>query len=69
MAVATVTVKSTGLWHVTPCSSERAKRQAESPDSAGFLLEVLFDPEDGCGMFLFNAGLSANYTALHQRRQ
>jgi hypothetical protein len=36
---------------------------------AGFLLGLLFYPEDGGDMFLRNVGrLSANYTALYPRR-
>jgi hypothetical protein len=42
-------MKSTAFWVVTPCSS---------PASAGFLIGSLFDPEDGCNMFLRNVGLS-----------
>jgi hypothetical protein len=34
------------------------------PASAGFLLSLLFDSEDGSDMFLRNVGLSPDYTAL-----
>jgi hypothetical protein len=34
--------------------------------SAGFLLGLLFSPEDGGNMFLQNAGLSLNQVALHK---
>jgi hypothetical protein len=37
---------------------------------AGFLLDLLFDPEDGGDMFLRNVGrLSTEYTALYSRRE
>jgi hypothetical protein len=36
---------------------------------AGFLLAILFDPEDGSSKFLLNVGgLLPDYTALHPRR-
>jgi hypothetical protein len=34
------------------------------PASAGFLLGLLFDPEDGGDMFFQNVGLYQNYTVL-----
>jgi hypothetical protein len=34
-----------------------------SPSSAGFLLNLLFDPEDGGDMFLRNISLCPNYAA------
>jgi hypothetical protein len=38
--------------------------------SYGFLLGLLFDPEDGCDMFLPNVGLlSPDYMVVYQRRQ
>jgi hypothetical protein len=41
------------------------KKQAAN--SAGFLLGLLFDPEDRSDMFLLNVGLSPNYTGLQHR--
>jgi hypothetical protein len=37
------------------------------PDSAGFLPELILDPEDVGDMFLQNTGLSPNYTVLQHR--
>jgi hypothetical protein len=39
-----------------------------SPASAGYLLGLLFDPEDVGDIFLRNVGLSPNYKALQPRR-
>jgi hypothetical protein len=36
---------------------------------AGFLLRLLFDPEDGGDMFLRNVGISLKYAALKSRKQ
>jgi hypothetical protein len=42
------------------------RRQVEHLLIAGFLLGLLFDPEDGVGTFFRNVnGLSPNYTVLH----
>jgi hypothetical protein len=38
------------------------------PASAGFLFEVLFNPDDGGDPFLKNVRLSPNYVALQPRR-
>jgi hypothetical protein len=38
------------------------RRKISQPASAGFLLSLLFDLEDGGDMLLRNAGLSANFT-------
>jgi hypothetical protein len=35
--------------------------------SSDFSLDILFDPEDGCDVFLQNVGLPPNYTALQLR--
>jgi hypothetical protein len=40
-----------------------------SPASAGFLLGILFNPEDEDDVFLRNVGLSPNYNILQLRRQ
>jgi hypothetical protein len=41
------------------------KTKLNSPSvSIGFLLGLLFGPEDGGDMFFRNVGLSSNYTAL-----
>jgi hypothetical protein len=50
-----VVIKSKIFWDITPCSSETARSFGKknisppslSPTSAGFLLGLLFDPEDG----------------------
>jgi hypothetical protein len=34
--------------------------------SAAFLLSLIFSPEDGCDLFLWNIGLSLNYLALRE---
>jgi hypothetical protein len=39
-----------------------------SPASAGFLFNLLFDPEDGGDMFLRNFGLCPKYTVLQPSR-
>jgi hypothetical protein len=39
------------------------------PASAGFLLSLLFDTEDGGDMFFRNIGLSLNCTALQPENQ
>jgi hypothetical protein len=40
-----------------------------SPVSAGFLLGLLFDPEEGGDMFLRNIEISPTYTAVTPKRQ
>jgi hypothetical protein len=37
------------------------------PVSAGFLLALMFDPENGGNMFLRNVDLFPNYTVLQSR--
>jgi hypothetical protein len=37
------------------------------PVSAGFLLDLFFDPENGGDMLLRNIGLSLSYTAIQLR--
>jgi hypothetical protein len=39
------------------------------PASADFLLGLLFDPKDGCDMFLQSIGLPLNYIVLHRTLQ
>jgi hypothetical protein len=46
----------------------RSRRQTTLLLLPGFLLGLLSDPEDGGDMFLQNARLSPNYTALQPRR-
>jgi hypothetical protein len=48
---------STVFWAVRLCSQVRA-------EPAGFLLGLIFKPEDGGDMFFRNVGLSPNYTAF-----
>jgi hypothetical protein len=53
-------LKSTVGWVTKPCSLEKAQQQVElifPPASAGFLLSVLFDPEDGGDVCLENVGI------------
>jgi hypothetical protein len=73
-------MKSMFFWVVALCSSEEAchfsgryhlQREGQARNQqevdlllAGFLLGLLFEPEDGSGMFLQNVGLFLNYTAL-----
>jgi hypothetical protein len=67
------------FWFVPPCSSENNRRFggiyrlhflrcAGSLIFARFLHGLLFDHEDGDDVFLQNAGLFPNYTALQPRR-
>jgi hypothetical protein len=44
-------------------------QQISSPTSDGFLLRLLFEPEDWGDMFLRNTKLSHKYTALQPRGQ
>jgi hypothetical protein len=48
--------------------SNARDQQQQVASSAGILLEVLFELEDGGVMLLLNVGLSLNYTALQPRR-
>jgi hypothetical protein len=51
-------------WHATGCSNT-----ACSLLHAGFLLDLLFSPEDGADMFVQNTGwLSPGYIILYPRR-
>jgi hypothetical protein len=73
-----VAMKSTVFWVVKPCSLEIAKRfggihhlhfQGRKSQSAiCFLLNILFEPENGSNVLLRKVGLSLNYMALPPRR-
>jgi hypothetical protein len=60
------------FWIVMLCCLKRVQSFAGtyyfhlqlSPDSAGFFLRLLFEPEDADHMFLWNIGLSPIYTVL-----
>jgi hypothetical protein len=57
--------------YISPPSSGKEIRSSGlrlQPASAGFLLGIHFDPEDGGDMFLRNIGLSPIYAALQPRR-
>jgi hypothetical protein len=78
-------MKCTPFRIFTPWSSERIRRfrgtchlniqgrkmsqENLPPLSAGFLLFIVFDPEDWSDMFFRNIGLSQKYTALQPTRQ
>jgi hypothetical protein len=49
------------------CCGETSKLSL-LPASAGFLLGLLFDPEDGGNVLLRNMVFSPNYTELQPRR-
>jgi hypothetical protein len=66
-------MKSAVLWIVTPCSLQRAKHfgaisvqriTSLLPASAGLLLGILLDPEDGSDMLLQNIKLFPSYMTL-----
>jgi hypothetical protein len=59
-----VAMKSAVLWVKTPLEGGSMQ-----PASAGFLLSLLFDPEDGGYMFLQNVVLYPNYTALQPKTE
>jgi hypothetical protein len=48
------------LWVLMLCDSERTQKKL-AICFAGFMVDLLFDPEDGGGMFLKNVGLPPNY--------
>jgi hypothetical protein len=48
--------------------SQARNQLSLTPDSAGLLLDLLFDPEDRGGMFLRNVALSQSYMAIQPRR-
>jgi hypothetical protein len=43
------------------------KKSAEAGGKLGFLVGLLFEPQDGSDMFLQNIGLSPNYSATTQK--
>jgi hypothetical protein len=53
--------------NMSPPSSE-SKNKPSLPPVSGFLLRLLFDPEEGRDIFLRNVELSPNYTASQPRR-
>jgi hypothetical protein len=66
-------MKSTIFWDIMPCSvlkiNQRFGGTYRLHIHAGFLLDLFFDPEDGCDMFFRNASLlSTDYTAIYPRR-
>jgi hypothetical protein len=70
------TMKSTIFWVMKPFSLERARYFevyimsifSLLPASDGFLLSLLFSPQDLGNKFLQNVKASSNYTALQPRR-
>jgi hypothetical protein len=69
------------FWDITPPSPLKFNRVSEEEFAiifrvvcyhlhAGFLLGILFDPEDGDDMFLrIFSSMSTNYMVLYPRRQ
>jgi hypothetical protein len=48
----------------SPTFLVKAENQQKTEFSTAFMLDLLFDPEDGADMFRLNFKLSPNYTAL-----
>jgi hypothetical protein len=51
-----VVMKSYIFWDITPCSPFKVNQRFCYLLHAGFLLALLFDPEDGDGLFFRNVG-------------
>jgi hypothetical protein len=64
-----IPVQVIGVQIQTHHRSEQQQAVSLPSASAGVLLNLLFDPEDGGDMILPDVGLFSNYRALQPRRQ